>query len=446
MFHKYVLLFLIFFCFTEVVAKKKPNILIILADDVGTGDIPFYWNKNSLVEMPNLRHLASKGVTFKDAHSTPLCAPSRYMLLSGNYPHRGVIPRGSWSLNKRGQNQFLDNQRSIAEVLKTKGYTTMMCGKWHIGGGVPKEAGRPLNKTHILTAPQHDWSRPLLDGPQDIGFDHSYITPAGIQQNPYVFFRNGYLEIDPSEAVFWESGSYSMPRGTSIISNKEFGEGDPNWDSSAYNQILVEETKTFIGDHLEAHEDDPFFAYVALGSVHVPHSPPDLYDGEEIAGKYPTKHLDVLLEMDKVVGSLVSFIENKGLAEDTIIVFASDNGGLGRGIGTDPSLGHESNGPLRGSKGMVYEGGHRIPLIIRHDNHFPAGEERDRVVSLADMYATICELAGIDIPYLSAQDSISFARYLKDGMRHDGLRQNLANWDYQGTKLRVSCVCVCNKV
>jgi arylsulfatase A len=134
------LCFLVSFSFADEESNNSvnnPNILLILADDVGTGDIPFYWNEKSLVQMPNLRRLASQGVKFTDAHSTPLCAPSRYMLLSGNYAQRGVFPMGSWNLNVKNENQFMSYQKSIAEVLKTDAnYETAMFGKWHMGGKI----------------------------------------------------------------------------------------------------------------------------------------------------------------------------------------------------------------------------------------------------------------------------------------------------------------------
>lgn len=282
--------------------------------------------------------------------------------------------------------------------------------------------------THILSEPTHDWSQPMVDGPQTIGFDTSFITVDGIQKDPYAFFANGMLTIDPLDAKFWKTGDHEMPHGISSIRKMKFaGEGSVDWDSSAYNQILVNETTKFIDDFVASGDDEPFFAYVSLGAVHTPHSPPYLYlNGDKIAGEHVTKHLDLLLEMDKVVGSLVSLIEDNGLAEDTIIIFASDNGG---GIQTDPETGHFSNGPLRGSKGMVWEGGHRVPLIFRYDNKevgFPRGEERDHMVGLNDIYATICDWVGIEIPYTSAQDSVSFADYVVSDSSQDGLRTELA--------------------
>lgn len=335
----------------EVEAKRKPNILIILADDVGTGDIPAYWNSSN-VEMPNIDRLASKGITFKDAHSSSACAPSRYMLLSGNYAHRGVSPRGLYRFEASG-NQFLNGQKSIAEVLRDEaGYATAMFGKWHLGAGVPRDAGAKRNLTHHLTGSGVNWTRRLIQGPQDIGFDSSVITTGGIQSSPYSFFRNGYLSTNISDVKYWEDGEYKMQHGTSKILYS--GEGSPDWDSSAYNMIVVNETIQFIDDHLEQENDDPFFAYVALGAVHSPHSPPDFYlDGSRVANTTETRHLDMLKELDMIVGSLVSAVESRNLTEETIIIFTSDNGGL---PASNRITTHKASGKLRGFKGSIYEG------------------------------------------------------------------------------------------
>jgi arylsulfatase A-like enzyme len=413
----------------EPTKNKKPNILLVLADDVGTGDIPSYWD-SSVVDMPNIDRLAKMGVTFKDAHSTPLCAPSRYMLLSGNYAHRGFRPNGSWGFYE-DRNQFLDHQTSIAEVLRDAGYHTGIFGKWHLGAKAPPN-GVPRDKDikvfeKLLSSPEIDWSLPLIEGPADIGFDRSYITTSGIQAPPYSFFRDGYLTTNTTDVRFWDRGAYSMPHGMSKI-QKHPGEGDKDWDSSAYNMILVNETTKFIDEHLDENLSQPFFAYVALGAVHIPHSPPYRYlDGSRVRKEYPTRHLDMLFEMDKVAGSLISMIEEKQLGDDTIIIFTSDNGGLRN---NSQKTGHRISGPLRGEKGMIYEGGHRVPLIMRYDNHFPANETREELVGLNDIYATICELIGVDIPYRSAQDSISFADYVDPSISEGPRirRTNIATW------------------
>jgi len=395
-----------------------------MADDLGTGDIPLYWN-SGLVDMPNIHKLASMGVTFKDAHSTPLCAPSRYMLLSGNYPHRGRVPAGTWNLG--ANSQFRSFQKSIGESLAEGGYHTAMHGKWHLGGVIPLHQNGELNRTARLSHEGHDWTQPLINGPQDIGFDSSLITSAGIQASPYSYFRDGFLTMNTSDVYFWNEGEYIMPHGTSIINTDKSGEGDPNWDSTAYNMVLVNETARFIDAHIASERsEDPWFVYAALGSVHIPHSPPDYYlDGSPVKGTYQTRHMDMLLEVDKAVGSLVTMVERKGLAGDTIIIFTSDNGGLNT---TSIEYGHNSHGPLRGSKSDIYEGGHRVPLIFRYDGQFPVNETRNRMVGLNDVYRTLCNITGTHVPEASAQDSLSFADYIFSDNSTQDLRRILGTW------------------
>jgi len=417
----------------------KPNILLILADDVGTGDVPGYWN-TGLVNMPNLQDLVAKGVTFTDAHSTPLCAPSRYLLLSGNYPHRGRDPSGTWFINYKG-NQFKRSQKSIANVLRDNGYNTGMFGKWHLGGKVPTKRGfnapnhGSTKQKTMLTNENHDWSKRMKRGPKNMGFNKSYFTLSGIQNCPYVFFRNDNLKTEVSDVKFWIPGNYSMPEGESII-DKE-GEGSKDWDSSAYNMILVNETKRFIRIHRKKKRNDPFFAYVALGSVHEPHSPPHKYmDGSPVANEYHTRHMDLLGEMDKVVGSLMEYLKRRGLLDNTIVIFTSDNGGLGdKGGGSDLKAGHISNGPLRDNKGSVYEGGHRIPMTIQWKGHIPEGQTRSHLVGLNDLYSTLCDVAGVQVPPGQAKDSVTFADYIFNGTNTDGLREYLATWRFSGGKL-----------
>ena len=193
--------------------------------------------------------------------------------------------------------------------------------------------------------------------------------------------------------------------------------------------ILVNKTNTFINKHLEKMPDKPFFTYVALGSVHVPHTPANEYsDGTLLKGQYQTGHMDVLNEMDKVVGSLVDHLKSQGVLNNTIIVFASDNGGLGGDISSE-EYGHVSNGPLRGYKGMIYEGGHTIPMIFRWDNGLvPKEEKRSRLVGLSDLFATLTDMVGIQKPGSQAIDSISFANYLFDETNQYGLREHFGIW------------------
>ena len=281
---------------------------------------------------------------------------------------------------------------------------------------------------HALSHHKHDWNEKLQQGPLDLGFKKSYITVGGIQQPPYAFLRNDKFQKKDlgDNTKYWQRGIHSMPEGMSKINTA--GDGAPDWDSTAYNMILVDETEKYLKRHMKMKPDQPFFTYVALGSVHVPHSPPDKYlDGSSIAGTYDNGHKDLLYEMDKVVGSLIQILEDEQLIEDTIIIFTSDNGGLGNERGV---MG--SNGPLRGKKGSIYEGGHRIPMTIRWGNGIiPKGETRSHIVGLNDVFATLCDLSGIKVPTSQAIDSVSFADYAMDATYQDGLREYLGVWRFK---------------
>lgn len=283
-------------------------------------------------------------------------------------------------------------------------------------------------KSNIISSVNHNWTKPIQQGPFDIGFNHSYISTGGIQNPPYLFLRNSQIEQRDLENVrMWNKGSYGMPHGTSKI--KAPGEGTDSWDSTAYNMILVNETERFLDMYISENQTDtPFFTYVALGAVHAPHSPPSKYlDGTPVAGVNKNEHMDLLGEMDKVVGSLIQMLEDRDLIENTIIVFTSDNGGLRN---ADASY---SRGPLKGLKGSLYEGGHRIPMTIRWDQgNIPRGETRSKLVALNDVYATLCELAVVDVPSGNAIDSISFASYLQDQNKTENLRSSVGVWRYQG--------------
>jgi len=402
--------------------------MIILADDVGIGDI------NGRVETPNIDKLAQRGTSFLNAHATPLCAPSRYVLLSGNYQHRGRKPGGTWAL--KSASNFKTGQQSLARVLKERGnYMTNVVGKWHLGAKIPPN-GRKASPSQILSSSLHNWTHPVIKGARHLGFESSYITYQGIQGPPYTFFRNDFLATN--EVKDWKKGIYEMPLGKSKILKD--GQGTPDWDSTAYNMILVNETEQFLDRFLDRRKENPgmkipFFSYVALGAAHIPHSPPDKYlNGDPIAHQYPTRHMDMLLELDKVVGSIMRALEDRNLVKNTILIFLSDNGGLG-GPNDSNELDHHSNAGLRGSKGQVYEGGHRIPLIMRYDGVFPADERRFKLIGINDIFATVCDLVGVKIPKGdTAVDSKSFLAYAMDGQKKKGLRNYLGVWNYNGDK------------
>lgn len=407
--------------------ENKPNVLFVLIDDLGTGDIPGYFDTCKVKSMKNLEDLLSKSVVFTDAHATPLCATSRYSFLSGNYVFRGMKLGGTWGLSKRSQ--FKPGQKSIADMFSNAGYITAMMGKWHLGGKIPPNGGvGPKGDKDMLTNPKHDWTMAFDGGPQDIGFSSSLISIQGVQGPPFAFFRDGILKTPKSDVKHWAKGEYQMPKGTSKIILP--GEGDINWDSTAYNMLLVNETIQFLDNHLETRSADPFFAYVATGSVHIPHSPATTYtDGNPLNGTQHTHHMDMVYEVDLIVGTLIKALEDRDLMKDTIIVFTSDNGGLSNKQTNSGNFDHWANGPLKGNKGSLYEGGHRIPLIMRYDGVFPSGKKSNALVGINDFFATFSEIIGVDVPDGQAIDSVSFAKTIYDPDNAIGVREEFAIWN-----------------
>jgi len=388
--------------------SNLPNVLIILADDVGFGDIPANYPE-ALVPMPNVQRLADNGVRFLDAHSTSaVCAPTRYSLLSGNYPWRGRRPYGTWNYN--GGTQFKNGQISLAQMLKDVGYNTSMFGKVHLGAHVqPREEGASFDENWHPHPKTLDFTRPLVGGPKDLGFDYSFTTPAGIQDNPYAYFENDVMVEDPETLIRWTAGNYHNENGFSSINRKHDGWGVPNWESNSYAIDMLIRAMGFLDRHVESNkasgEDHPFFMHYCAAAVHVPHSPPEDFFGTPVLDQTPSHHLDMLLELDLTVGKLIRELEVRGLLENTLVIFTSDNGGLGY----SDKLGHDASGGFRGNKVSVYEGGHRIPMIMSWvKGGIPMGVTYESLTGIQDLYKTIADVANVEVPAEQAIDSLSF--------------------------------------
>jgi len=411
--------------------------MLVLVDDVGMDRIPGYFGNEEIaagVHMPNLHDLLTKGVIFTDAHSSPMCSPSRYNVLYGRHIFRSRRANGMYFLTMQGLAR--DYQKSIATVLEGANYHTAFFGKWGIGGGYPggKQYNTECIDGRVLTCPTYDWTLPAREMATDNGFNHTYHTAGDILTCPFAWLRDDILEMesDDDEVVYWEPGVYDMQYGESVV-KRQACEGDPVWDTSGYDMIVVNETLDFLDVHLESRPDDPFFAYVSLSSMHAPFTPPDFYiDGTPISGTYERDDQDLQMLMDLVIGSLVDGLTSRELIHNTIFIFVSDNGSDHVTYG-DPST-YIANGPYRGKKGEVWEGGHRVPMIIRFDAGFPAGVERSHMVSLTDLFATICDLANVPLED-QAIDSVSFADYIKTNDT-TGLREFLPVWQFSRTMLQ----------
>ncbi|MGE4489006.1 MAG: arylsulfatase [Kiritimatiellales bacterium] len=386
-----------------------PNVLIFLMDDMGYGDCRVY-NPDSKVSMPNLEQLAADGMTFTDAHSpSAVCAPTRYSILTGNYPWRGRNENGTWMFNL--PSQILPGQKTLGHLMKDAGYSTAFFGKVHLGGTVySRTTGLPLGGWKI-DFKDIDFSRPVEGGPVDQGFDYSYELPNGIQGPPYAFFENGRITCDPEKLVMWKVGNYSD------FEIKAPGFGDPGWNTSQAGPQLTGKTLQFLEQHFEKNrasgKRQPFFMHYCSQSCHTPHNPPDRLMGVPVKGASGAgAHLDMLYEADVTLGLLLKTLEQAGELDNTLVVFTSDNGGLI--WGESAREGHKSGGPLRGGKAEIWEGGHRVPLIIRWGDGSPENSpvrpasRTDALVGLQDLFATLAVLTDTAVDADQGLDSCSF--------------------------------------
>ena len=407
-----------------------PNVVFILADDIGYGDLSVYGGQ---LPTPRIDELASAGIRFTDAHSpAALCAPTRFSLLTGSYPYRNGRPGGTWDINYSSGFTagagHLDAKRhiTVGEILQRAGYVTGFIGKMHLGGDVFDASGEVIREKSRLN--EMDFRRGIADGPNAHGFDYSYALASGIQHEPYAYFENGrYEPVDPGDpadntsTVLLTDGIYQVgANGVSEIVEAATipARADRNYDSSQVGIRLTQKAVNFIERHANRNER-PFALYFASQAIHVPHTPPIDFDGNPepvdvpVAGVTGGPTTDMIRELDLQVGAIVDALADAGALENTLIFFTSDNGAL-PDIFTDyGERTHDSNGPWRDYKSSVYEGGHRVPFIARWGDgtatgsEIPPGSVSRQTIVNQDWVATMYELTRQPMAADQAMDSAS---------------------------------------
>lgn len=398
--------------------EAKPNIVIILADDMGWGD-PQCYQADSKIPTPHLDALAASGVRFTDAHTpSSVCTPTRYTLLTGRYCWRTSLTKGV--LDGFGPPLIESDESTLATMLKDVGYSTACVGKWHLGMQWHDTDGNPIG----VRGPQRfrpgddvDFERDITGGPNDVGFDRYFGISASLDMSPYAYIRNRRVETLPTER-------HEEIKGT-IFLNGVSGVKSPGFDIhqvlDRFGDEAIDVIETFGG------KEKPFFLYMPLNSPHLPVSPAAAAKGKSEAGDYG----DFTWETDQVVGRVMEALQETGAADDTLVLFTSDNGGLWHwwDFRTDDDMGkvtitprgqyvkdinHQSNADWRGTKADIYEGGHRVPFIVSWPGGFTGGRTSDALVELTDVYATIAELTGAKQQNgTSGMDSISFLDVLR---------------------------------
>ncbi|WP_052154991.1 sulfatase family protein, partial [Aliiglaciecola lipolytica] len=384
----------------------KPNIIYILADDTGIGDIGAY-NANSKIPTPNLDLMAEQGMKFTDAHSpSSVCTPTRYSVLTGRYSWRSRLKKGVlWGYDPA---LIEEGRETVASLLKSQGYNTAGIGKWHLGLGDTKPT---------------DYSKPLSPGPIDNGFDYYYGIPASLDMAPYVYFENDQV-IEPATAYTEKHGK---PRG--VGGGEEYwraGKMAKNFKHIDVLPNIITRAEEYIRTQKDA--DKPFFLYLPLPAPHQPWLPTEEFVGKSKAGFYG----DFMHQVDSTVGQIVDAVAESGMSENTLIIFTSDNGSHWYDADTE-KYDHSSNMHWRGRKGGIYEGGHRVPFIVKWPAKIGKNKTSDELVSLNDFMATAAAITGTKLPDDAAEDSVNLLPVLLDEKRNGPIRETAIMHSVNGT-------------
>lgn len=369
--------------------NKKPNIIYILADDMGYGDLSCF-NENAAFKTPNFDRLAACGEAFTDAHaSSAVCTPSRYSIMTGRYNWRSCL---KWGVISGFADSILDHERmTVAEMLKANGYKTSAVGKWHMGMGFKKSEDFTLSEG-FESCDGIDYSAKIENTPTAFGFDYYYGISGSLDMPPFIYIENDHFT--------------AMPDHETVGYGKGFWRKGPTAPGFVHENVLPELTEKVMErmEYYTQNPEDPFFIYFPMPAPHTPILPTPEYHGKSGTNVYG----DFVLEVDGMVGKIMDKAEELGIFDHTIFIYASDNGCSPRaGFQELLKCGHNPSYIFRGHKYHIYEGGHRIPLLVSWPEKIPAGKRCSQVVCLGDFMATMADLLGYQLPENAGVDSVS---------------------------------------
>jgi len=389
----------------------RPNIVYILADDLGYGDVSCY-NAESKIPTPHVDRLAGEGIRFTDAHTpSAVCTPTRYGILTGRYSWR---TRLKYRVLDGFDPPLIERDRlTVASFLKANGYHTGCVGKWHLGMTWFDKQGRPMpavsidRKTPPRPGHEVDYSRTIQGGPTDRGFDWYFGISASLNMSPFCYIENDRPHIAPT---------IHHPRVRTDFITVDEGVRSPDFVIRGVLPRLAGEAVRYI--ERQAKSEEPFFLYAPLTSPHLPVVQNEEYRGRSEAGEYG----DFVAETDAFVGAVIEALEQTGAADNTLIIFTSDNGGLyhwwkpqeaddlknyrvSKRAQYVKDRGHQGNAHFRGTKADIWEGGHRVPFVVRWPGVTPAGRTCNELIELTDLLATCAGILNVDLPKGAGPDS-----------------------------------------
>ncbi|MRG46018.1 sulfatase-like hydrolase/transferase [Chitinophaga sp. SYP-B3965] len=379
-------IFMLLLCSTIANAqnKAKPNIIFILADDLGYGDVKAL-NPAGKISTPNIDRIAGTGVTFTNAHSSSaVCTPSRYSILTGRYPWRSTLQSGV--LNGYSKPLITPDHATVAAFLKQNGYSTSCVGKWHLGMDWALKPDTSIKEIEKRI----DFTGKIKNGPTTRGFDYYYGISASLDMPPYIYIENDHTVGLPTVSKKWVRAG---------MAEKDFEAVDvlPTLTNKACERIVT-----------QSKQKNPFFLYLALPSPHTPIVPGKRFEGKSNLTQYG----DFVMETDWAVGEVLKTLDSLGLAENTLVIFTSDNGFAPYVLKTFnvEALGHYPSVNFRGYKADVWEGGHHVPFVARWPAKFKAGSQNTNVISLTDFMATCADILQIPLPNNMGEDSYSILK------------------------------------
>ena len=389
-------------------ATPPPNIVYVLADDLGIGDVSCY-NPKSAWQTPHLDRLARAGLRFTDAHSaSSLCTPARYALLTGRYAWRGRLKQGV--LQGYHPPLIEAGRPTVASFLREHGYTTAVFGKWHLG----------LDWTR--TGPQLenvDFARPFAHGPLTHGFDRFFGISASLDMPPYVWLADDRATAVPT-ATIGDSPVPKLWRGGPI---------GPDFNLDDVQPRLIEKSLAFFAERAAAKDAKPFFLYLPLAAPHTPILPTREFDGKTKVTSYG----DFVLQVDADIGRIVAALEKHGFAKNTLLIVTSDNGfAPAADVPAHAKFNHDPSAGYRGYKSDLFEGGHRVPFIAHWPAVIKAGSTTDALVEQLDLFATCAELLAAKSPATAAEDSVSFLPLLRGETAPSSARTTLVAHSAEG--------------
>ncbi len=392
---------------------QKPNLVYIFADDMGYGDVSCL-HADSRIRTEHIDCIAAEGMRCTDAHSSSaVCTPSRYSLLTGRYNWRSVLKKG---VTGGYSPPVLEKGRmTVASMLKEQGYRTACIGKWHLGLEWRLKDGGMAST--YQDEEQVDFSAPIQGGPCDYGFDSFFGISASLDMPPYVYIENDRVTSLPARRMEGRKGKTFM-RGGMIADD---------FTPETVLDTLTDRVVEQIADYGQS--DDPFFVYFPLPAPHTPIYPSETYQGKSGTNEYG----DFCLHVDAVVGRVMQALKDSGQDENTIVIFTADNGCSPMADFDElDAVGHKPSYVFRGMKSDIFEGGHRIPFVIRWPAGIPAGSVSDQTFCLTDLMATMAEITGYNLPDHAAEDSVSNLP-IWDGSAKEPVREAVVHHSINGS-------------